>query len=483
MKYVLAIDQSTQGTKTLIVDENGKVVARCDCPHRQIVDERGFISHNVEEIYSNLLRLTAQTVSVAGINKNDIVAAGISNQRETTVLFDKQRTLADAVVWQCSRAKEITDSLADYSQIVFDKTGLQLSPYFSAAKMAWLIRNMKLTGNIRRDIPFMLGTVDSWLIYKLTGNFYTDYSNAARTQLFNIHTLDWDDELCYIFGIPKKALPVIIDSDGDFGLSDFGGFFDKPIPILAVLGDSNAALYAHGCFNRGDIKTTYGTGSSVMMNIGSECILSTHGLATSLAWKINGKTDYVLEGNINYSAAVISWLEKDLGLSFVLSALSEMAYKANPNDTSMLVPAFSGLSAPYFDSNAKAVLCGMSRLTGKNEVVRAALNAIAFQINDVLGAMYCDSRILPSKLYTDGAPTRNAYLMQFQSNISDIKVAVPSAAEFSALGVAKLAGKAIGMKQSCDSGTEYLSEISAETRETLLEGWRAALKLSLNNIA
>ena len=246
MRYILTIDQSTQGTKVLIVDKNGKMVARVDKPHRQIVDEMGYVCHDAEEIYQNVLSLVPMAIKSAGINKSDIVAVGITNQRETTVMFNKDgKALANAVVWQCARGREIVDLLQQHKDAVYKKTGLPLSPYFSAAKMAWLLKHVKYEDEIH------FGTIDTWLVYKLTGKFYTDYSNASRTQLFNIHTLTWDEELCIMFGIKKNMLANIVDSDGDFGSTDFNGFFKKPIPICAVLGDSHAALYSQGCVKNG----------------------------------------------------------------------------------------------------------------------------------------------------------------------------------------------------------------------------------------
>ena len=474
MKYVLAIDQSTQGTKVLIVDMNGKILSRCSKPHMQIIDENGYISHDVEEIYSNLISLIPVAVEQAGIDKKDIVTVGISNQRETTVLFNEDGALAPAVVWQCARGKDIAAQLQCYAEEIRSVTGLPLSPYFPAAKMAWLLKHEKPKGR------YMLGTIDTWLIYKLTGKFLTDYSNASRTQLFDIHTLSWSKRMCGLFGIPETALAEVTDSDGEFGQTTFEGFLPSPIPVRAVLGDSHAALYAHGCFKKGDVKATYGTGSSVMMNVGDECIKSTHGLSVSLAWKTEGKVNYILEGNINYSAALVTWLKDDLGVIHNLDEIPDLAKNSHPNDKTVLVPAFSGLSAPYWNPSATACLVGMTRTTGRGEIVRAALDSIALQINDVLNAMMLDSGIKVNALNADGGATGNDYLMQVQSDISDCQVEVSSLCEFSALGVACLSGKGYGLKMVQDDYKVYKRRMSDRLRNMRLSDWRNALAVSQN---
>lgn len=469
MKYVLAIDQSTQGSKLLLVNENGEIAAIRSKPHRQIIDKNGYISHDMSEIYANILALLPEIISAAGIDKSNVIAVGITNQRETTVLFGKDGRAAPAVVWHCSRGAEITDNLKDYGDIIRKATGLPLSPYFSAAKMAWLIKRY---GPVQ---PYMLGTVDSYLIYKLTGNFYTDYSNAARTQLFNINTLEWDNDLCKIFGVPQNSLPKVIDSDGNFGYTDFEGFFDNFIPVCAVSGDSNAAMYAHGCFKKGEVKATYGTGTSVMMNTGNKVSFSENGLSASIAWKTDGKVSYVAEGNVNYSAAVISWLINDLGLLSTPDEAEKFAREANPLDCTVLVPAFSGLSAPYWNSSARAAITGMSRTTGKKEIVKAAVEAIAFQINDVLVAMQKDNAVKINKLCADGGAAKNGYLMQFQSDLSGLNVFVPSCGELSAMGVALMAGKKFGIARSQNEVKVYCPSMAEKDRKLKSRLWEDAV--------
>ena len=480
--YILAIDQSTQGTKAILTDVQGNIVGRCDKKHRQIISAQGWISHDPDEIFENVKAAAALVVEKTGINKNSIKAIGISNQRETTVMWHKDGTADQmAVVWQCDRAKEITESLAFASEMVREKTGLPLSPFFPASKMAWLIKNTE-------SEDFLLGTMDAYLVYRLTDGkvFKTDYSNASRTQLFNLHTLKWDQDLCRLFGVPLAALPEVTDSNGDFGSTTLDGYFESPVPICAVLGDSHGALFAHGCHEKGMVKATYGTGSSIMMNTGSVYKKSRFGLASSLAWGIDGEVSYVLEGNINYTGAVVSWLEHDLSLIESPKAIELLIKKANMQDETVFVPAFSGLSAPYWDNDARAMVYGMSRTTGKAEFVKAALESIAFQITDVLRAMESDSGIKICHLQVDGGPTANAYLMQFQSDMAGVKVQVPDSEEFSALGAAYMAGIKAGMYQkdqifSDKPVTEYKPVMAEKERAEKLSRWKYALHLCMQH--
>ena len=435
MKYVLAVDQSTQGTKALLFDEGGALVSRAYKPHRQIVDENGYISHDPEEIWQNVVCVCRECV---GARREEVAAVGISNQRETSCVWNENGPLADAVVWQCARAKGISEALAPQAEAVRQKSGLPLSPYFPAAKYAWLLQNTPLSGTVH------LGTVDSYLVWKMTGNFYTDYSNASRTQLFDLRALCWSGELCDIFGIPQKYLPEAVDSDALFGYTDIGGVLARPAPVHAVLGDSHAALYAQGCFAAGQGKVTYGTGSSVMMNVGEEPVLSSHGLASSLAWKAGGKVNYVLEGNINYSCAVITWL-KEIGILSDAKDAGRLASQANPNDTAMLIPAFSGLSAPYWKPAARASLVGMARTTGKSEICRAAEEGIALQIADIVDALRADTGKEIGGLRADGGAVKDAFLMQAQADLAEAEISVCSEQELSAIGAAYLAGISAGV--------------------------------------
>lgn len=448
-----------------------------------MVNELGWVPHNLEEIYHNTLLAAADVVAKTGIDRGEIIAVGISNQQETTALWNREGVpLNHAVVWQCSRGREIVHGLQAHGEEIRIRTGLPLSPYFPAAKMAWLLQNTPGLQELPTE-ELRLGTIDSWLIYRLTWgcSFKTDYSNASRTQLFNIRELRWDEGICRLFGIPLECLPEVCDSDSNFGLTDLDGFLPKPIPICGVLGDSHAALFGQGCHSAGMIKATYGTGSSIMMNTGKDCVESRHGLAASLAWGISGEVQYVLEGNINYTGAVITWLKEDVGLIASPGETEAAARESNPLDQTVLVPAFSGLSAPYWSDRAKAVLCNMSRTTGRNEIIRAALDSIAFQINAVLQAMSQDSGLHLNELRVDGGPTKNRYLMQLQSDLSLVDVAVPQAEELSALGAAYLAGIRAGLYRKeplfTDAGlTRYHAMMPA--RQAWLDRWEQAVKLA-----
>ena len=449
--YIISIDQSTQGTKALLFDENGQIVRRTDCAHRQIINEKGWVSHDPEEIYQNVLKVTQELLD--GIDKSCVAGVGISNQRETTLAWNRisGKPYGQAVVWQCARASQICER--EYIKLLAEKirqkTGMNLSPYFPAAKLAWLLENEEGAMQAAQKHEICHGTIDSWLVYKLTGKkeYRTDYSNASRTQLFNIFELKWDKELCYLFGIDPTNLAEVTDSDACFGETDFEGL-------------------------------------SIMMNIGEKPIISTHGVVTSLAWKIGGSVKYVLEGNLNYTGAVITWLKDDLELIYSAPETEDLARRAIKEDKLYLVPAFSGLGAPYWDSEAKASIVGMSRTTKKAEFVRAALECIAYQITDIVNAMSEDAEISVKQLCVDGGPTRNSYLMQFQSDILGASVLVPNAEELSAIGPAYAAGYRLGLWGeeifTKLQRTSYKPCMEENIRKEKYSGWKNAVSSVLN---
>lgn len=479
MKYILAIDQSTSGTKALLFDEDARLIGRSDLPHKQKISENGWVAHDPMEIWENTKGVARAIIEKTGINKDEVIGIGISNQRETALVWDRDTGLPvyDAIVWQCARGAKICEGLSDYAEMVREHTGLRLSPYFSAAKIAWVLQNAgDLSGR-----HLCCGTIDSWLVFKMTHGkeFRCDYSNASRTQLFNIRTLSWDSEICSIFGIDPETLPTVTDSDGLYGYTDLDGYFSKEIPIHGVLGDSHGALFGQGCLTPGMIKATFGTGSSVMMNIGEKPIFSDAGIVTSLAWSMGGKVNYVLEGNINYTGSVIKWLVDDVKLLGASRESGEFAAKANPEDTTYLVPAFSGLGAPYWDSEAKAAIVGMTRSTGKAEIVKAAEECIAYQITDLVLLMQQESGLPITEIRVDGGPTKDKYLMQFQSDMLSIPVAVPKNEELSGIGAAYAAGFALGLwDQSVyekEERTLYLSKVDESSRKKRYDGWKAAV--------
>ena len=490
-KYLISIDQSTQGTKALLFDSQGNLIKRTDKAHRQIINEKGWVSHDPEEIYQNTLEVVRRLVEESGIEKDSIIGLGISNQRETSLAWDKNtgKPIGQAIVWQCARAVDICERVEAMGQgeRIREKTGMNLSPYFPAAKVAWILENEEGAREKAAEGTICHGTVDSWLIYKLTGgkSYKTDYSNASRTQLFNIFELKWDEEICRMFGIDVKNMAQVCDSDSNFGETDFEGFLPKPIPIHGVLGDSHGALFGQGCLKPGMIKSTYGTGSSIMMNIGEQPVLSTHGVVTSLAWSMKGKVNYVLEGNLNYTGAVITWLKDDLELISSPGETQELAQKASKEDQTYLVPAFSGLGAPYWDSRAAAAVVGMTRTTKKAELVKAGLECIAYQITDVVKAMSEDAGMKVEELRVDGGPTRNTYLMQFQSDIARAAVQVPDAEELSGIGPAYAAGLALGLWgpeifQKIQR-KKYTPEMQEETAKIKYQGWKNAVEKVLHN--
>ncbi len=488
--YVAAIDQSTQGTKALLFDEKGGLVGRTDRPHRQIVNEKGWISHDLTEIYANTLQAVRDLVKETGIEREQIAGLGISNQRETSAVWDRitGEPLSYAVVWQCSRAADICRKieLEGFSERIRQKTGLPLSPYFPAAKLSWLLRHSREIREKAEKHELMAGTMDTWLVYRLTGGkvFCTDFSNASRSQLFDLRNLKWDEELCGIFEIPLESLPQVRDSDGEYGMTDLEGFLPKPVPIHGVLGDSHGALLAQGCMRPGMVKATYGTGSSVMLQTGDRPADGGAGLSSSIGWKVRGKLSYVLEGNINYTGAVVSWLQEKLGLITDPSETEFLARAADQEDKTYLVPAFTGLGAPYWDSNARASLWGMGRMTGREEIVKAALESIAYQIADVLGAMERQTGIVPDQIRADGGAAANRYLMQFQSSISRIPVWVSSLKELSGAGAAYAAGMGMGLYDErvlyAAEREEFLPGMEETERIRKWKGWREALRRTLD---
>lgn len=483
MKTILAIDQSTSGTKALLFDGEGQLLGRRDLPHEQKINSQGWVSHDPMEIYRNTLETVRLLLEETGADRESIGAVGISNQRETALLWDRDTGLpvADAVVWQCARAAGICQRLADRGEAIQERTGLNLSPYFPVAKWAWLLENTP--GLAGKDL--CAGTIDAWLVYKLTGGrvFATDYSNASRTQLFNLRTLSWDEEVCGWFGIGPAMLPEVRFSDSLFGETDFGDLLPHPVPIHGVLGDSHGALFGQGCLSPGMVKATYGTGSSVMMHIGEKPVFSKKGLVTSLAWGMEGKVDYVLEGNINYTGAVTKWVVEELGLLTSSKEAGPVAQSADPADTTYLVPAFTGLGAPYWDSGAKAMLYGMSRTTGRAEIVKAAEECIAYQIADVLELMGREAGVAIQELRVDGGPTKDKFLMQFQSDILNLPVAAPEREELSGMGAAFCAGIAAGVYSKeifqAVRRSRFLPVMEAALRRKKREGWKQAVETLL----
>lgn len=492
--YILAIDQSTAGTKALIFTADGSVVTRADLSHRQITDERGWVEHDPLEIWQNTLAVSRQALLQSRVDPSQITAIAIANQRETAVCWDRTtgRPVHNAIVWQCGRAADIVARLtaAGAAPLVRQKTGLHLSPFFSAAKIAWILENVPAAAALLAEDRLCCGNIDAWLLSKMTGgrSFKTDFSNASRTQLLNLDTLDWDDNVLALFGLRRQALPEIGMSDRLFGETTLEGLFDHPVPIRAMLGDSHAALFANSCLQPYTAKATFGTGTSVMMNVGtSRRPPATDSIVESLAWGIGGEIPYVLEGNFNYSGAIIRWLADDLHLIEHSRQAGELAAQTGSTQGVYLVPAFSGLAAPYWDNDARAAFIGMSRLTKREHLVRAGEEAIAYQIRDIVEELNASCPSPLERLAADGGATRDSFLMQFVADMLDVPIAVATIEELSAAGAAYAAALAAGIAgrgQLLEKGcaAPVMPTMHPETRQTLYAGWKRAVARVRTNL-
>ncbi|MGH0052986.1 MAG: FGGY-family carbohydrate kinase [Sphaerochaetaceae bacterium] len=486
MHYILAFDQSTSTTKALLFDQTGALIGRSDIPHRQIVNDQGWVEHDPEEIMRNLYAAAKNLLETTHIDHSLVKAVAISNQRETAVAWDKTngKPLYHAIVWQCGRAKDICTNLEQEKKEIHQRTGLHLSPYFSAAKFAWMLQNVEAVQKAKESGNLVFSTMDSFILFHLSKEraIRSEYSNASRTQLLNITTLKWDERVASLFGIPIWSLPELCDSNTLFGHTDLGGLLKEAVPIHAILGDSQGALYAQGCLSSGMTKATYGTGSSIMMNIGKTPVFCDD-LVTSLAWGIDGTITYVMEGNINYSGATISYLVEDLELISSAKEAGKLAAQANYVEGLYLVPAFSGLGAPYWDPEARAVIVGLDRRCKKAELVRAAEEAIAYQITDIIFLMHKHAKQAIRSLRVDGGPTNDAFLMQFQSDITGCTVQVAALEELSGQGPALIAAEAIGIRDkiSLPPKAMYQPHMGAHERKLRYKGWKKAIGKALSS--
>ena len=488
-KYILTIDQSTSATKVILFDFKGSLVDRVTIPHQQFYPFRGFVEHDPSEIYNNTLKGIEQVVSKNKIDHSELAGIAITNQRETAMMWDHTtgRPVANAAVWQCQRGTAYCNELRDkgYNDIVNAKTGLMLDPYFSASKLHWMMNNVDGLEEKAQNGDLLVGTMDSWLLWKLTGGkvHATDYSNACRTLLFNIHELKWDEELAQLFDINMNMLPQVHFSNEIFGYTYPGVIFNKPIPISGLMGDSHAALFGQNCFTPGMAKATYGTGSSIMMNIGQKPLDAPGGLVTSIGYGLDKKIFYVFEGNIHCTGDTISWLKNDVELINDAMETETLANSVENNNGVYFVPAFSGLGAPYWDNQALASISGMSRSTKKAHIVRAALESIAYQVKDLIDTMQEEGGVDLKVLRVDGGPTRNKFLMQFQSDMLNHEIDSSDVEEASALGATLMAGLATGFWKNTEEiislrnkGITYASKMDNEKRTTLYQGWKKAVE-------
>lgn len=487
-KYIMALDLGTTSCRCIIFDKNGRICSAAQKEFTQYFPQPGWVEHDAEEIWATQTGLMYEAMSKIDITINEIAGIGITNQRETTVLWDKEtgRPVHKAIVWQCRRTAGYCDELKKLGMGEFfrSKTGLVLDAYFSATKLRWLLDNAAGARERAEKGELLFGTVDSWIIWKLTGGkvHVTDYSNASRTMLFNIHTLKWDEEILRVLKIPQQILPEVKPSSHVYGYTD-SKLFGREVPIAGAGGDQQCALFGQTCFERGEVKNTYGTGGFMLMNTGTAPVNSHNGLVTTIAWGVDDKVEYALEGSIFVAGAAVQWLRDELGL-IRSAAESEVLAKSVPDANGCyVVPAFVGLGAPYWDQYARGAIVGLTRGVNRNHIVRATLESIAYQVNDVLMAMQEDSGMHITSLRVDGGACDNDFLMQFQADILNTSVVRPYCIETTAIGAAYLTGLAVGYWRSKEEilanhviAAEFKPQMGQAKRESLLQGWHNAVK-------
>ncbi len=486
-KYIMALDSGTTSNRCILFDKTGNICSLAQKEFTQHFPQPGWVEHDADEIFASQLevaRLAMQNIHAAPA---DIAAIGITNQRETTIVWNRNtgRPIHNAIVWQCRRTAQYCDQLRQQglTDTIRQKTGLVIDPYFSGTKIRWLLENVPGAREQAQRGELLFGTVETWLIWKLTGGrvHVTDYSNASRTMLFNINTLTWDADILAMLDIPRSMLPDVVPSSSLYGHTD-AAFFGGPIAICGAAGDQQAALFGQACFAPGDAKCTYGTGAFLLMNTGSQPIFSQNGLVTTIGWGLDGQITYALEGSIFVAGAAIQWLRDELRFIDSASDSEYMARKVADTNGCYVVPAFAGLGAPYWDAYARGSIVGLTRGTNKNHIIRATLDSIAYQVHDVLQAMEADAGIRLSELKTDGGAAANNYLLQVQSDINNAPVLRPKCVETTAMGAAYLAGLAVGywkdlqdIRRNWSVDRKFCPEIDAQVRKDRISGWKKAV--------
>lgn len=486
-KYIISLDQGTTSSRAVIFDDKAHIVEEVQKEFKQIYPNPGWVEHDPMEIYASQYSVLVEVVAKSGINSQQIAAIGITNQRETTIVWDKNtgKPIYNAIVWQCRRTADIveqarTDGMADY---IKESTGLILDAYFSATKIKWILDNVENARELAARGELLFGTVDTWLIWKLTEGkvFATDYTNASRTMLFNIKELKWDEKLCDYFGIPMSMLPKVMCSSDDFGKVSF---FGRDIPICGVAGDQQASLFGQACFKEGEAKNTYGTGCFLLMNTGNQYIASQNGLVTTIAAGTSWEVQYALEGSVFVGGALVQWLRDELKLIDESMDTEYFANKTEDNNGVYIVPAFTGLGAPYWDMYARGTIFGLTRGANRNHIIRAALEAIAYQTMDVLNAMKQDTGLDIPILKVDGGASNNNFLMQFQADVIGTTVARAKVMETTALGAAYLAGLYAGVWKSkeeislnWDKAREYVPAMTEEEKTKIIKKWHKAVRM------
>ena len=486
-KYIMALDAGTTSNRCILFNKNGLISSVSQKEFRQYFPQSGWVEHDPDEIWATMYEAAKEAMENAGATASDIAAIGITNQRETTIVWDRETgvPIYHAIVWQCRRTAKFCDELkkGGFEKTVQKKTGLIIDPYFSATKIRWILDNVKDAKKLAMQHRLLFGTVETWLIWKLTkGKIHvTDYSNASRTMLFNINTLKWDRDILKKLGIPESMLPEAKPSSCIYGETD-PSIFGAAIPIAGAAGDQQAALFGQNCFGKGEVKNTYGTGGFLLMNIGDKPFISKHGLLTTVAWGLDGKVCYALEGSIFVAGATIQWLRDKLRILDSAPDSEYMATKVRDTDGCYLVPAFTGLGAPYWDPYARGAIVGLSRGTNKYHIIRAALDSMAYQAHDVLKAMEEDTGIQLNSLKVDGGASANNYLMQMQTDLIRVPVIRPVCVESTAMGAAFLAGIAVGYFKDLDhirkiwkSERIFRPAMTEKEREKLLKGWDNAV--------
>lgn len=486
-KCILAFDQGTTSSRAIVFDKNGSIISVAQKEFTQIFPQPGWVEHDANEIWSTQLGVAAEAISQAGLSVKDIAAIGITNQRETTVVWDKQtgNPIHNAIVWQDRRTATYCDHLKQqgYLQPIQRKTGLIVDAYFSATKLKWILDNVTGAREKAAKNELCFGTVDSWLLWKLTNGqvHATDVSNASRTMLYNIHTLAWDDDLLQLMDIPRNLLPEVRSSSEVYGYTQ-NILSAVNIPIAGIAGDQQAALFGQMCTQPGMVKNTYGTGCFMLMNTGEKPVISNNNLLTTIAWQINGKTNYALEGSVFIAGAVVQWLRDGLQIIRSSNEIESLAQQAESSDGVYLVPAFAGLGAPYWNQHARGTIVGITRGTTSAHIARAALESIAFQTMDVVNAMQADASLTVKELRVDGGATANNFLMQFQSDLLNTKVIRPKVTETTALGAAYLAGLAVGFWENMEAIQSqwqvdriFESAINDEERQQAAGNWKRAI--------
>ena len=486
-KYILALDLGTTSIRAILFNKKSEICAIEQKEFTQFFPKPGWVEQDAEEIWKVTQTVVAGLLVNHKLDLNEVASIGITNQRETTVLWDKQSGLPiyHAIVWQSKQTNDICDALIaqGYEQMVKEKCGLPINSYFSASKIKWIFDHVLEAKVLASENRLLFGTIDTWILWKLTGVHATDYSNASRTMLFNIFEKKWDEDLLQIFQVPKNILPLVKDTSGFFGVTKKDSFFQKEIPVTALVGDQQASMFGHGCFELGIVKNTYGTGCFMLMNTKQTPVLSKNGLLTTIAWGIEGKIEYAIEGSIFVAGSAVQWLRDSLQMIQNASESEQYAKQIEHNNGVYLVPAFVGLGSPYWDQDAKGAILGLTRGSGKAEIIRATLESIAYQTRDVLEVMIQECACNLKELRVDGGAVMNELLMQFQSDILGVSIDVAKHQETTALGAAYLSGLASGFWNTQDEilkyrqiGRQYHTKMNKEKREYFYKQWKKAVK-------